>query len=111
MIKLRGPMQPSTLLLLLVEVMTANNLSAEVDGMIERSILAVEVSDIQAAVLRPRRSPDLGEHLILRIGGPVQGRGMSRRIIAHIPNHGDAGCAHCSPLTEQARALRTRGFS
>jgi hypothetical protein len=49
MIKLRGPLQPSTLLLLLAEMMTANNLSAEVDMMIESSISAVEASDIQAS--------------------------------------------------------------
>jgi hypothetical protein len=49
MIKLRRPLQPSTLLLLLAEMMTANNLSAEVDVMIEPSIPAVEVSDIEVS--------------------------------------------------------------
>jgi hypothetical protein len=49
MITLRGPSQSSTLFLLLTEVMTAKNLSAEVDVMIEPGIPAVEVSDMQAS--------------------------------------------------------------
>ena len=45
---------------------------------------AVEVSDIQATVLRPRPSPYRGEYVILRIDDAAQGREMLRRIIPHV---------------------------
>ena len=44
------------------------------------SIPAIEVSDIQATVLRPRPSPYKGEHVVLRIDDAVQGREMLRRL-------------------------------
>src|SRR5262249_59697781 len=45
---------------------------------------ALDTSDIQATVLRPRPSPYLGEYLLLRIGDAEQGREMLRRIIPHV---------------------------
>jgi len=45
---------------------------------------AVEASDIQATVLRPRPSPYRGEYVLLRVGDADQGREMLRRIIPHI---------------------------
>jgi hypothetical protein len=36
---------------------------------------ALETSDIQATVLRPRPSPYCGEYVILRIGDAAQGTG------------------------------------
>src|ERR1700681_2023073 len=45
---------------------------------------AVEVSDIQATVLRPRPSPYKGEYVILRIDDSAQGRQMLRSIIPHV---------------------------
>ncbi|MDM0071768.1 Dyp-type peroxidase [Variovorax sp. J31P207] len=44
----------------------------------------LEVSDIQATVLRPRPSPYKGEYVILRIDDAAQGREMLRRIIPHV---------------------------
>lgn len=44
----------------------------------------LEVSDIQATVLRPRPSPYKGEYVILRIDDASQGREMLRRIIPHV---------------------------
>jgi len=44
----------------------------------------LEVSDIQATVLRPRPSPYKGEYLIVRIGDAMQGREMLRRLIPHV---------------------------
>src|SRR6267143_56325 len=48
------------------------------------AIPALEVSDIQATVLRPRPSPYKGEYLIVRIGDAMQGREMLRRLIPHV---------------------------
>jgi Dyp-type peroxidase family len=45
---------------------------------------ALEVSDIQATVLRPRPSPYRGEYVILRIEDAAQGREMLRRMIPHV---------------------------
>jgi deferrochelatase/peroxidase EfeB len=45
---------------------------------------ALETSDIQATVLRPRPSPYLGEYVVLRIDDAAQGREMLRRIIPHV---------------------------
>jgi Dyp-type peroxidase family len=44
----------------------------------------LEVSDIQATVLRPRPSPYKGEYVILRIDEAAQGREMLRRLIPHV---------------------------
>jgi len=38
------------------------------------SVPALETSDIQATVLRPRPKPYLGEYVLLRIGDDEQGR-------------------------------------
>src|SRR5215510_3209998 len=46
--------------------------------------LALETSDIQATVLRPRPKPYSGEYVILRIGNAEQGREMLRRILPHV---------------------------
>src|SRR5258706_14217149 len=45
---------------------------------------SLEVSDIQATVLRPRPSPYRGEYLIVRIDDAIQGREMLRRVIPHV---------------------------
>jgi Dyp-type peroxidase family len=45
---------------------------------------ALEVSDIQATILRPRPSPYKGEYVILRIDDAAQGREMLRRILPHV---------------------------
>src|SRR5262245_28948103 len=45
---------------------------------------ALETSDIQATVLRPRPSPYLGEYVVFRIDDPAQGREMLRRVIPHV---------------------------
>jgi Dyp-type peroxidase family len=47
-------------------------------------IPTLEVSDIQATVLRPRPSPYKGEYVILRIDDAAQGREMVRRLIPHV---------------------------
>ncbi|HET8947241.1 MAG TPA: Dyp-type peroxidase [Candidatus Polarisedimenticolia bacterium] len=44
----------------------------------------LEVSDIQATVLRPRPSPYRGEYVVLRIDDAEQGREMLRRILPHV---------------------------
>jgi Dyp-type peroxidase family len=44
----------------------------------------LEVSDIQATVLRPRPSSYRGEYVVLRIDDAAQGREMLRRIIPHV---------------------------
>ena len=44
----------------------------------------LEMSDIQAAVLRPRPSPYKGEYIVLRIDDAAQGREMLRRIIPYV---------------------------
>jgi Dyp-type peroxidase family len=45
---------------------------------------ALEVSDIQATVLRPRPSPYRGEYVVLRVNDAMQGREMLRRIIPNV---------------------------
>ena len=45
---------------------------------------ALDMSDIQATVLRPRPSPYKGEYVILRIDDADQGREMLRRLIPHV---------------------------
>src|SRR5262252_8178722 len=45
---------------------------------------ALEMSDIQATVLRPRPKPYCGEYVVLRIGNAEQGREMLRRILPHV---------------------------
>ena len=45
---------------------------------------ALETSDIQATVLRPRPKPYCGEYVILRIGNAEQGREMLRRILPYV---------------------------
>jgi Dyp-type peroxidase family len=52
--------------------------------MLETYVPALEVSDIQATVLRPRPSPYRGEYVILRIEDAAQGREMLRRMIPHV---------------------------
>jgi deferrochelatase/peroxidase EfeB len=44
----------------------------------------LEVSDIQATVLRPRPSPYRGEYVVLRVNDAEQGREMLRRILSHV---------------------------
>jgi Dyp-type peroxidase family len=44
----------------------------------------LDLSDIQATVLRPRPHPYKGEYVILRIGDPVQAREMLRRLLPHV---------------------------
>ena len=45
---------------------------------------ALETTDIQATVLRPRPKPYCGQYAILRIGDAEQGREMLRRILPHV---------------------------
>jgi Dyp-type peroxidase family len=52
--------------------------------MLKTYVPALEVSDIQATVLRPRPSPYRGEYVILRIEDAGQGREMLRRMIPHV---------------------------
>jgi len=47
-------------------------------------VATLEVSDIQATVLRPRPRPYKGEYVILRIDDAAQGREMLRRILPHV---------------------------
>jgi Dyp-type peroxidase family len=44
----------------------------------------LEVSDIQATVLRPRPRPYKGQYVILRIDDAAQGREMLRRLLPHV---------------------------
>ena len=44
----------------------------------------LEISDIQATVLRPRPSPYRGEYIVLKIDDATQGREMLRRIIPYV---------------------------
>jgi len=44
----------------------------------------LDVSDIQATILRPRPSPYKGEYVLLKIDEAVQGREMLRRIIPYV---------------------------
>ena len=52
--------------------------------MIATALPALEVSDIQATVLRPRPSPYKGQYLIVRVDHAEQGREMLRRLIPHV---------------------------
>jgi Dyp-type peroxidase family len=47
-------------------------------------VATLEVSDIQATVLRPRPSPYKGEYVVLRIDDAAQGREMLRRLVPHV---------------------------
>src|SRR4026208_2602929 len=49
-----------------------------------QAVPALDRSDIQATVLRPRPSPYKGEYVVLRIDEAAQGREMLRRIIPYI---------------------------
>ena len=49
----------------------------------------LEVSDIQATILRPRPSPYKGEYVVLRIDEASQGREMLRRIIPYVATADD----------------------
>lgn len=44
----------------------------------------IEVSDIQATILRPRPSPYKGEYVVLRIDEAAQGRELLRRILPYV---------------------------
>src|ERR1700722_17937665 len=58
---------------------------AQIGAMISvADVPALEVSDIQATVLRPRLSPYKGEYVILRVDDRAQGREMLRRLIPHV---------------------------
>src|SRR5580700_4543053 len=58
---------------------------AQIGAMISvADVPALEVSDIQATVLRPRPSPYKGEYVILRVDDRAQGREMLRRLIPHV---------------------------
>ena len=46
--------------------------------------VTLDVSDIQATVLRPRPSPYSGQYVIFRIEDAAQGREMLRRILPHV---------------------------
>src|SRR3984893_7576903 len=48
------------------------------------AVPVLDVSDIQATVLRPRRSPYRGEYVVLRIDDAAQGREMLRRMMPHV---------------------------
>ena len=49
-----------------------------------QAVPTLEISDIQATVLRPRPSPYRGEYVLLRIDEAAQGREMLRRIIPYV---------------------------
>jgi Dyp-type peroxidase family len=49
----------------------------------------LEVSDIQATVLRPRPSSYRGEYVVFRVDDAAQGREMLRRIIPHVATADD----------------------
>ena len=52
--------------------------------MLSTAVPVLEISDIQAIVLRPRPSPYRGEYVILRVDDAAQGRKMVRRMIPHV---------------------------
>src|SRR5215831_14723677 len=54
------------------------------DDKLSMPMPTLEISDIQASVLRPRPSPYKGEYVVLRIDDAAQGREMLRRIIPHV---------------------------
>ena len=80
-------------------------------GMPITSVPLLEVSDIQATILRPRPRPYKGEYVILRVDDAAQGREMLRRIIPHVapaddwwaPNSFPAGWASLSPMRVSRR--------
>ena len=49
-----------------------------------QAVPTLDISDIQATVLRPRPSPYKGEYVVLRIDEAAQGREMLRRIMPYI---------------------------
>jgi deferrochelatase/peroxidase EfeB len=49
-----------------------------------QAVPTLDMSDIQATVLRPRPSPYRGEYVVLRTDDAVQGREMLRRVIPYI---------------------------
>jgi len=49
-----------------------------------QAVPTLDISDIQATVLRPRPSPYKGEYVVLRIDEAAQGREMLRRIIPYV---------------------------
>jgi len=58
---------------------------AQIGAMISvADVPALEVSDIQATVLRPRPSSYKGEYVILRVDDRAQGLEMLRRLIPHV---------------------------
>src|SRR5580693_739460 len=52
--------------------------------MLSPAVPVLDVSDIQATVLRPRPSPYRGEYVVLRIDDAAQGREMLRRMVPHV---------------------------
>lgn len=52
--------------------------------MSKTAIPVLDISDIQATVLRPRPSPYKGEYVVLRINDAAQGREMLHRIIPYV---------------------------
>ena len=48
------------------------------------AVPVLEISDIQAIVVRPRPSPYRGEYVIIRVDDAAQGREVVRRMIAHV---------------------------
>src|ERR1700688_382218 len=63
--------------------------SADILSMPTDKIPVLEVSDIQATVLRPRPSPYRGEYVVLRIDDAAQGREMLRRLIPNVATSDD----------------------
>ena len=49
-----------------------------------QAVPTLDMSDIQATILRPRPSPYKGEYVMLRIDEAAQGREMLRRIIPYV---------------------------
>src|SRR5262252_500613 len=60
------------------------SIQESVDEKLSMPMPRLEISDIQAIVLRPRPSPYRGEYVILRVDDAAQGREMVRRMIAHV---------------------------
>jgi Dyp-type peroxidase family len=58
--------------------------------------ITLDMSDIQATVLRPRPSPYKGEYVVLRIDDAAQGREMLRRIIPYVATADDWWSPHLS---------------
>ena len=52
--------------------------------MLATAVAMLEISDVQAIVLRPHPSPYRGEYVILRVDDAAQGREMIRRMIPHV---------------------------